>query len=124
MSEPTVRLFSYGTLQQPKVQLATYGRRLEGSADALRGYRLAPLRIDDPRVVRVSGKPVHMIARATGDNADRIDGILFLLTDEELARTDAYEVQAYTRIEVQLESGQKAFVYAGPPAASAVRDGR
>lgn len=116
-----VRLFSYGTLQQPKVQLATFGRRLEGSPDSLRGYRLAPLRIDDPAVARVSGKPVHVIARATGDSADRIDGVLFLLTDEELARTDAYEVDAYTRIEVRLDSGETAFVYAGPPAASAIR---
>lgn len=123
MSGPTVRLFSYGTLQKPKVQLATYGRQLEGSTDALRGYRLAPLRIDNPGVVRLSGKPVHMIARATGDDADRIDGILFLLTEEELARTDAYEVKDYTRIEVVLESGETAFVYAGPPAGSAIRDG-
>ena len=123
MGEATVRLFSYGTLQQPKVQLAIYGRRLEGCADSLRGYRLAPLRIDDPAVVRVSGKPVHMIARATGDSADKIDGVLFLLTDEELARTDAYEVEAYRRIEVQLESGETPFVYAGPPAGSAITAG-
>lgn len=121
MSKPTVRLFSYGTLQKPKVQLATYGRQLEGKADALRGYRLAPLRIDDPGVVRLSGKPVHQIARETGDGADRIEGVLFLLTDEELAKTDAYEVADYTRIEVQLESGEKAFVYAGPPVGSAIR---
>ena len=121
MSEATVRLISYGTLQQPKVQLATNGRRLEGSADALRGYRLAPVRIDDRGVIRLSGKPVHTIARATGDSSDRVEGVLFLLTDEELARTDAYEVEAYTRIEVVLESGETAFVYAGPPVASAVR---
>jgi len=31
----TVRLFSYGTLQQREVQLANYGRELEGAADAL-----------------------------------------------------------------------------------------
>ena len=122
MSQAMVRLFSYGTLQQPKVQLATYGRHLEGSADALRGYRLAPIRIDDANVVRISSKPVHMIARATGDHADRIEGVLFLLTDEELARTDAYEVDAYTRVEVRMESGVTAFAYAGPPVASAIRD--
>lgn len=121
MSEAAVRLFSYGTLQQPKVQLATYGRRLEGREDSLRGYRLTPIRIDDPGVVRLSGKPVHTIARATGDLSDKIEGVRFLLTDEELSRTDAYEVEAYSRIEVVLESGETAFVYAGPPVASAVR---
>ena len=118
MTNGTVRLFSYGTLRQPKVQLATYGRRLEGSADVHRGYRLAKLRIDDPNVVRLSGKPLHMIARATGNLADRIEGVLFLVTEEELARTDSYEVTDYTRIEVKLESGETAFVYAGPPVGS------
>lgn len=119
MTEPKVPLFSYGTLQQPKVQHATYGRLLEGSEDSLSGYRLTPLRITDPAVVKLSGKPVHSIARATGDLADRIKGVVFLLTEEEMARTDAYEVDAYTRVEVRLDSGQKAFVYAGPPAGSA-----
>jgi len=33
-----VWLFSYGTLQQGDVQFATFGRRLEGRADALPGY--------------------------------------------------------------------------------------
>ena len=116
-----IRLFSYGTLRQREVQLATYGRQLEGSADALRGYRLVPLKIDDPHVVRLSGKKVHQIARATGDEADRIEGMVFLLTEAELHQSDDYEVAAYTRIEARLESGQTAFLYAGPPAASAQR---
>jgi hypothetical protein len=116
-----IRLFSYGTLQQREVQLATYGRPLDGSADALTGYRLVPLKIDDPHVVRLSGRKVHQIARATGDAADRIEGIVFLLTEAELRQSDDYEVSAYTRIEVALESGQTAYVYAGPPAASATR---
>lgn len=121
MNEATVPLFSYGTLRQANVQRATYGRLLEGCADMLGGYRLAPLRIDNPAVVRTSGKAVHMIARATGDPADRIEGVLFLLTEAELAKTDNYEVDAYKRIEVRLESGKTAFVYAGQPVESAHR---
>lgn len=108
-------LFSYGTLQQREVQLATYGRELEGRHDVLTGYQLAPLTITDPHVVAVSGKAVHTIARATGDPADRIPGIAFELTDAELAATDAYEVDAYSRVEVTLESGCHAWVYVGPP---------
>ena len=109
----TVRLFAYGTLQQREVQLATYGRKLAGTADALAGYRLEPLPIADPEVVRLSGKAVHNIARATGDPADRIPGMLFELSEAELAATDAYEVDGYQRIEVTLESGARAFVYVG-----------
>ena len=36
----TDNLFSYGTLQSEAVQLATLGRRLEGKADRLIGYRV------------------------------------------------------------------------------------
>ena len=112
-----ILLFSYGTLQLPEVQQATYGRLLEGSPDALPGYRLVELPISDPEVVRISGKPVHVIARASGKLDDRVAGTLFRLTEAELAATDRYEVDAYTRAEVTLESGAKALAYVGVPAA-------
>lgn len=112
-----IALFSYGTLQQREVQLANYGRVLDGEADMLVGFHLAPLAITDPRVIEVSGKTVHTVARATGDPADRVPGMLFELTEEELAATDAYEVDAYSRVEVMLQSGRSAWVYVGPPAA-------
>ena len=38
-------LFSYGTLQSEAVQLATFGRRLEGKADRLIGYRVSMIPI-------------------------------------------------------------------------------
>lgn len=107
-------LFVYGTLQQREVQLAIYGRPLEGAPDALAGYRLEDLTISDPSVARLSGKAVHRIARQTGDPADWIPGVLFRLTEAELAATDAYEVDIYARVEVRLESGTRAWVYAGP----------
>ena len=91
--------------------MATYGRLLEGETDALVGYRLGQLIIDDPSVVEVSGKAVHTIARATGNPADRISGTVFELSDAELHSTDAYETKAYSRIEVTLESSRRAFAY-------------
>jgi len=112
--EPSVRLFSYGTLQLPEVQLANYGRLLDGEPDALIGYRLIPLEIDDPEVVRISGKAVHTIACASGDPNDRVLGVAYFLTEAELVATDAYEADAYTRVEVTLESGWNALVYVGP----------
>lgn len=110
MSE-TVALFSYGTLQDSKVQLATYGRLVEGDADVLVGHVLVKLVIEDARVISVSGKDVHTIARRTDDPADRISGTVLFLTPAELALSDDYEVDAYARTEVMLESGRKAFVY-------------
>lgn len=41
------RLLSYGTLQREEVQLATFGRRLDGRADELVGYEPSLVRIED-----------------------------------------------------------------------------
>jgi hypothetical protein len=114
--DATVSLFSYGTLQLPQVQLATFGRRLEGRPDALPRYVLAPLAISSAEVVRISGAAVHSIARRTGDPADTIPGIVFTITPAELEAADRYEVDAYARIEVELASGARAFVYGGADA--------
>jgi hypothetical protein len=111
---PSAALFSYGTLQLPEVQRATYGRLLEGRADAMAGYRLEPLVITSPEVAALSGKAVHAIARRTGNAEDLIAGIVFMLTAAEIEATDRYEVDAYARIEVMLVSGATAFVYVGP----------
>ena len=37
-------LFSYGTLQQPAVQLSTFGRLLQGTPDELLGFEQSVLR--------------------------------------------------------------------------------
>ena len=109
--QPNIPLFSYGTLQQENVQRATFGRLLEGRPDALPGFVLAPIRITDPRVIATSGAAIHHIACRTGDPADIVPGILFMVTPAELVAADGYEVD-YGRIEIVLASGETAFVYA------------
>ena len=115
MAEPTndISLFAYGTLQLGAVQRSAFGRLLDGTPDALPGYTLAPLVIDDPAVVEISGLAVHQMACATGNPMDRIVGVVFAICADELAAADAYEVDAMTRIEVRLASGRTAFVYIG-----------
>ena len=71
-----IALFSYGTLQLREVQLANYGRELQGSPDALIGYRLAVVPDRDPNAVRISGAKTHYIVQPTGDPADRVPGML------------------------------------------------
>jgi hypothetical protein len=107
-------LFSYGTLQHADVQRATFGRLLEGTQDALAGYRLEPQAVDDPDLIEHLGKTVHVIARRSGDPVDRIDGVALRVTAAELAASDDYEVAPYTRVAVTLASGAAAFVYAAP----------
>lgn len=109
-----ISLFSYGTLQQPEVQLATFGRLLEGRPDSLPGFAVAPLPITDPHVIATSGAAVHTIAVPTGDPGDAIPGLVFTITPAELKAADAYEVDAYARVEARLGSGARAFVYVGP----------
>lgn len=107
----TVLLFSYGTLRQAGVQIATFGRLLDGRPDSLAGFALSAMTITDPHVIEVSGKAVHTIARPSGDPADRIEGMVFELSASELDRADRYESGPIRRIAVRLASGVEAFVY-------------
>ncbi|HDR9498596.1 gamma-glutamylcyclotransferase family protein [Burkholderia cepacia] len=110
-------LFSYGTLQLEPVQLATFGRKLDGREDAMPGYAMTMLKIDDPEVVATSGKTHHPVVAYTGRPGDRVTGTVFAITREELQHADDYEVDAYRRDRVVLESGVSAWVYvdAGSP---------
>jgi gamma-glutamylcyclotransferase (GGCT)/AIG2-like uncharacterized protein YtfP len=104
-------LFSYGTLQQQGVQLSTFGRRLAGSGDELVEFEQLMMKIEDPRIVAISGKSHHPIVKFTGNAASRVAGTVFEITDAELAMADEYEVKAYTRVSARLASGKDAWVY-------------
>lgn len=109
--ERNILLFSYGTLQQENVQLASFRRVLEGSDDAMPGYRQTLLEISDPEVIRTSGKRFHPVVAPSADPADSVVGKVFWISAEELAAADRYEVADYKRISVRLSSGKEAFVY-------------
>ena len=97
------RLFSYGSLQQPAVQLATFGRVLEGSRDALMGYELRDVIHGDKQLANVIRSP-----RADS----QVSGTTFEITESELAAADDYEhSDAYTRIQATLASGGETWVY-------------
>jgi gamma-glutamylcyclotransferase (GGCT)/AIG2-like uncharacterized protein YtfP len=105
-------LFSYGTLQQDDVQLATFGRLLQGERDELPGYASSLVRIQDPYVVATSGKTHHPNLTFDGRLDSRVGGTVFEITDAELAAADHYEqLGRYKRIAVTLASGKEAWVY-------------
>jgi len=92
-------LFSYGTLQEERVQLATFGRRLGGDRDALPEYEAS-----------VAGPHANLTFNGRADS--RASGMVFDVTDAELAAADEYERTArYTRVMVTLASGRQAWVY-------------
>ena len=105
-------LFSYGTLQDERVQRATFGRRCEGSPDALPGFELAQVRIDDPAQVAATGLTHYQNARPTARAGASVAGMALDVTEAELAAADDYErPAAYARIAVVLASGTSAWVY-------------
>ncbi|MFT4081058.1 MAG: gamma-glutamylcyclotransferase family protein [Nocardioides sp.] len=106
----THRVFSYGTLRQPEVQAAVFGRAVPTTDDALPGFGLGWVRITDPAVVATSGSDRHPILRR-GSADGVVTGAYLELDDAELAAADDYEVDDYTRIEVRLASGVTAWVY-------------
>jgi len=104
-------LFTYGTLQLEEVQLATFGRRLEGRRDALVGYRLAMVTIQDEDFVAKSGTANHRNLQFTGNDSDLVEGVVFAVTTKELEQSDTYEPEGYARVLVQCRSGLSAWVY-------------
>ena len=107
----TENLFSYGTLRYEGVQMATFGRKLQGSEDRLPGYCMKKVRITDLDVIAKSGEEIHSIIEFTGNPKDEISGMVFQVSPQELAHADEYEVADYKRVEVNLSSGLRAWVY-------------
>ena len=105
------RLFSYGTLQLEAVQLTTFGRLLTGTSDALHGFDVVDLKIEDQAVVAISGKAQHTMARFTGRASDVVSGVVFAVTPAEIQSADKYEVAAVKRVAVVLQSGARAWAY-------------
>lgn len=106
-----VLLFSYGTLQDKAVQLANFGRELNGQADRMPGYRLDWVEITDPDVLATSGKSHHPIVSPSSQANDSVAGMVFQISENELAAADRYEVADYKRVAVTLASGLTAWVY-------------
>jgi gamma-glutamylcyclotransferase (GGCT)/AIG2-like uncharacterized protein YtfP len=104
------RLFSYGTLRQDNVQMAQFGRLLKGAPDTLPGWKREMVEITDAHVLAKSGERFHPIVVA-GSPHDEVAGVVFEISEAELAAADRYEVADYRRIAVRLKSGRDAWVY-------------
>jgi gamma-glutamylcyclotransferase (GGCT)/AIG2-like uncharacterized protein YtfP len=97
-----VLLFSYGTLQDPAIQTTHFGRLLSGRSDRLDGFTRSHIASDGG---------VYPILIPGGAAPEAIDGVVFEVTAADLAASDLYEGDAYSRIRVRLASGLEAWVY-------------
>lgn len=103
-------LFSYGTLQTESVQTELFGRLLDGRKDRLKGYKPAPVEIED-KTFLAGGEKIQRTLIPSNDNADLVEGNVFEVSIEELHAADKYEPANYKRIRVGLESGIEAWIY-------------
>lgn len=104
-------LFSYGTLQDEKVQRAVFGKPVSGKPDAIVGYDLVPVMISSQEAIAISGKAQHTTLVPAKGESTPIEGVVFHITASELAAADRYESAEYHRIKVKLRSGIEAWVY-------------
>lgn len=105
-----IAVFSYGTLQDPEVQMELYQRVLEGQPDRLSGYILESINLPDSSFNYIT----YPIAKPTGNPQDSVEGFVFYLSEHELRITDTYESEAYARVQIKLDSGVEAIVYQTP----------
>ena len=76
------------------------------------GFEQSIRGIADPAFVAASGQASHTIVRATGRKESRVSGMVFEISESELAKADAYEPAGYARVAGKLASGREAWVYA------------
>lgn len=100
------QFFSYGTLRSKEIQMRVFNRRLTGAPDQLLGYKLKDLKIEEE-----FGIEDYHVAIASENPSDKIDGILFNISNADLAKIDLFESNAYKRIQVTLKSGTVAWIY-------------
>lgn len=104
-------LFTYGSLQDPQVQLDVVGRRLTGSDDVLGGFTVDYVEIIDPRAEAASARTVQPALRETGHHLDNVTGTVLAVDDDELDACDEYQAPLYRRVRVTLRSGRHAWAY-------------
>jgi gamma-glutamylcyclotransferase (GGCT)/AIG2-like uncharacterized protein YtfP len=100
------KLFAYGTLKNEEVQEDLFERILHGTPETLIGYELNEIQIEEE-----FGITHYPIITETKDSNDTISGILYEVTMKELHQADLYEGLHYKRVEVTLQSNQKAWTY-------------
>jgi len=94
-------LFTYGTLQDERLHHALFQKKMEGTADTLRGYRISEAKANG----------VYAMVEHTGNEEDTVEGIVYNIAEEHLKGADEYEGDLYERISITLVSGKKAWVY-------------
>jgi len=120
----TERLFVYGTLMESGIQKEVFGREIAGVPDLLYGYITGTVTFGNEtypairkavsessggnRMVEIQGNGEESLNEAVPSG---VQGIVLLVSDEDILEADFYEGEYYTRTLVTLDSGTMAYVY-------------
>ncbi len=99
-------LFVYGTLQQEKIQIDIFGKRVPGKKDILPGYEKYTIRIPEN-----AGGSSYPAIKPSLKNESKVKGIVLPIQEKDLILTDRYEGNSYFRKKLKLESGISAWTY-------------
>ncbi|MWB96043.1 gamma-glutamylcyclotransferase [Flavobacterium sp. GA093] len=100
------KLFSYGTLRSKEIQRQVFNRILTGTPDQLQGYKLKSLQIEEE-----FGMADYVVVVPSENPSEIIHGVVFEVSNAELAKVDLFESNAYKRVQVTLNSGTVAWIY-------------
>lgn len=95
------KVFVYGTLSDPKIQVKLLGRAVKTYPDILVGYEMSTIEINQNMYSIVIEKL----------NGPQISGKVIIVEEEDLNKIDEYETDAYRRKKVTLKSGMMAWIY-------------
>lgn len=104
-------LFSYGLLQEEKIQMKLFGKRLHGSADELRGYKVITIEITDETFLSTGEDKFQRTLVYSKNDNDIVKGTALEMTEKELLLSDKFEPVVYRRTQVILKSGKQAWIY-------------
>ncbi|MDW8851940.1 gamma-glutamylcyclotransferase family protein [Flavobacterium sp. MMLR14_040] len=100
------QLFSYGTLRSKEIQRQVFNRILIGKPDQLLGHKLKSLQIEEE-----FGMADYVVVVPSADASDIIHGVVFDVSNADLAKVDIFESNSYKRVRVKLKSGTEAWIY-------------
>lgn len=97
------KIFCYGTLQNPSVQLELIGRQVSGVVDSIDGFV----------VIRDYVDPSDGIAypRLRANDIGCVYGQILEFTPEEVSVLDEYETSMYRRVNMTTNGGELVQVY-------------
>ena len=99
-------LFTYGTLTQESVQKKLFNRVLDGAKDELVGFSLSEIKIPRNKV-----QSIYPVIEYTGRSENKVEGMLYKVSKEEISIADDYEGLFYKRQKVTLQSGKECWAY-------------